>query len=575
MYPVSDDYVKAIQSRTTTCSWSGTLTLSGGTSVEFGTGQMVQGKTRLVRECCTGDDLKFGTVSSAELTIGLRLDVDRYSVIGGAVSLTYSLDLPGGGAEPVPLGEFLVSDATRSGDVLTIHAYDDVAKLDSPYSAQLRGKAYDMLSLACGSCGVRLGMTREEVEALPNGKVDTYVYEPDKYVDTWRDVVGYVAGMTGTIAVVDPARGLVLRQYLMKPQRDIPASWRYSSEFADYRTGYVSVKATYAAGKSVDTGDAGGTGLTYDMGTNPLMQWPLQDARRAAVKAIATQLSTVSYVPFEVKTPQDPSLMPGDVLSFSGGTAPENALCAITSMELSVNGSMTLKGTGANPRLRGSKTQTQRSISDAVAGIDTEQMYYYTFESSTDAKVGDGGTVDVVTMQYVTTKNRNVEFHAEVDCEVETTESGDSLGDCVVWATYVLNGVVLDAKPTETWQDGRHLLHLMRTWQSTPNVNGTFVVRLSAEGGTVSVPARGARAYMAGQGLAGKNDWDGIVRASDTFPGVAPPAAVGRYASDVSTSFQTPVPADVSDRFAGIDVASLGIVGDVADSASATPGDKG
>lgn len=574
MYPVSDDYVKAIQSRTTTCSWSGTLTLSGGTSVEFGTGQMVQGKTRLVRECCTGDDLKFGTVSSAELTIGLRLDVDRYAAIGGTVSLTYSLDLTGGGAESVPLGEFRVSDATRSGDVLTIHAYDDVSRLSVAYSAQLRGKPYDMLSLACQTCGVRLGMTREEVEALPNGGLDTFVYEPGKYVDSWRDVVGYIAGMTGTVALYDPARGLVLRQYLMSPQRDVPASWRYKSEFADYRTGYVAVRATYAADKAAETGDTGAEGLTYDMGTNPLMQWPLADTRSAALKAIATQLATVSYVPFEVTTPQDPSLMPGDVLSFSGGTTPPNAWCALTSMELTVNGQMTLKGVGANPRLTGAKTQTQRSISDAVAGIDTEQMYYYTFESATEAKVGDGATVDVITMQYLTTKNRNVEFHAEVDCEVETTESGDSLGDCVVWATYVLNGVVVDARPTETWQDGRHLLHLMRTWQSSPNVNGTFVVRLSAQGGTVTVPVKGARAYMAGQGLAGAVEWDGIIRASDTFPGLTPAELTGSYASGVSESFQTPVPADVSDRFPRVDVASLGIVGGFASAASATPEDK-
>lgn len=93
--------------------------------------------------------------------------------------------------------------------------------------------------------------------------------------------------------------------------------------------------------------------------------------------------------------------------------------------------------------------------------------------------------------------------------------------DAVITVTYYLNGEeVRDYVPVETLPDGTHLLHLLFTWNSTANLTGNFEVWLSMAGGRCHISRGDARAYMAGQGLAGNGAWDGTVTVYDTVPGM-------------------------------------------------------
>lgn len=88
--------------------------------------------------------------------------------------------------------------------------------------------------------------------------------------------------------------------------------------------------------------------------------------------------------------------------------------------------------------------------------------------------------------------------------------------DGVLTATYFLNGEeVSDYYPVETLQDGGHVLHLLYTWTSTANVIGNFEVTISAAGCSVFIKEGNARAYIAGQGLAGEGAWDGNIDVED------------------------------------------------------------
>ena len=61
--------------------------------------------------------------------ISLFTDIDRYSLEGGTVTLSFHLDV-GGKYEDVPMGIFEISEANRSIKTLEIKAYDCMLNLE-------------------------------------------------------------------------------------------------------------------------------------------------------------------------------------------------------------------------------------------------------------------------------------------------------------------------------------------------------------------------------------------------------------------------------------------------------------
>ena len=163
-------------------------------------------------------------------------------------------------------------------------------------------------------------MTREEVEALPNGKSEVSVYK-DAIIDTYRDLVAYTAAVLCGVAVINPAGELQIKQYDIYSVRTIPADWRYSYEPQDYETAYSMLSALNMSSNEVETVMASGRtdGLLYEMGDNPLIPSESEAVRKQALQNIVDKLSIFSYTPFVAKVPCDPALEVGDVIDFTDG----------------------------------------------------------------------------------------------------------------------------------------------------------------------------------------------------------------------------------------------------------------
>lgn len=559
MYNVSEEYLTEVMKRSVSFSWYGYITTAAGKSYDFDAKNMADGQSKIIREICTSDKLEIGTTCAAELTLGVYLDADRYEMIGGTIKPTFRLMFEDGGYEDVPCGEFTITDASRSGNLLTMHAYDHMERFNMTYGGgALIGTPIAMLKTACRTCNVELGQTDAELMAMLNSTVTTWVYSPEDTVSTWRDLVGYVAQMLCACAIIGADGKLYLKQYGMTPDRTIPVSWRYKSEFGDYETKYVALDATYIEGKAVEHFDLGGTGLTYDLGQNPIIQMPLKEARERALNNILTKLGEITYTPFDIDTPTDPSLFPGDVLAFTGGNVPEGKVCAITSIEIKTNGGMTIKGVGENPRLK-VETETDRKIKAISASVDKDTMHYYDFQNTEEYLIEDGGTAEIINFHYITNKVTHIDFHAEAKYTLDTTETtsdeedGDEIitdTDGVLKVSYKLNGEeVNDYYPMETEVDGTHLLHLLFTWTATQGIIGDFQVYLNLTGAKAHIEMGDIRAYIAGEGLIGDGEWDGNVNVNQDFKPINFHSWMGKYADKVETSLQTPETPTFTEQF--------------------------
>ena len=114
MYAVSDAYKKAIQDNTRSYYWTGKITLADGTEYPFENKDIVKGSGYVTRQCCASSEIELGTVYAAELGITLLTSIDRYSLTGATITLSFHLDISDGTYEEVPIGVFEISEANRT-----------------------------------------------------------------------------------------------------------------------------------------------------------------------------------------------------------------------------------------------------------------------------------------------------------------------------------------------------------------------------------------------------------------------------------------------------------------------------
>jgi hypothetical protein len=577
MYAVSDAYKKAIQDNTRSYYWTGKITLSDGTEYPFENKDIVKGSGYITRQCCGSNEIELGTVYAAELGITLLTDIDRYSLTGAAITLSFHLDIGEGTYEEVPMGVFEISEANRTIRCLEIKAYDYMLRFDAAFDEKVtNGVAYDLLQLACEACKVELANTKEELAAMPNGSTVLGVYTEND-IETWRDLIFYIAQVLGCFAQIDRAGKLLLIKYGNSPVADIPDWQRFSSSFSDFITRYTAVSSTNVRTKmaeyyALDPDDA----LTMNLGVNPLLQFGLSETRKMLLTNILNDISVIRYVPFDSTTIGNPAFDPGDVITFSGRQADAKQITAVTGITIKINGKHSLKCVGKNPRLSQAKSKNDKNITGLVNQIEAGKIVVHSYMNASPYTISTTNT-EIVSIEFASNEDTDAQFFASILLDVKadavdktgqakgtitipaTTEDGVPTtqdetftltwkddGDAVIEVTYIINDHELTTYyPIETWKSGRHILNLYYPLSGlTANTYNTFRVWLKMTGGSASVGRAQAIATISGQGLSANKVWDGRLEFSDTmalirFGGLNTIA----YTADATTEFLTPTPA--------------------------------
>lgn len=477
MYEVSEKYRQAIRGRSRKFEWRGTITTTTGRVYHFTTKDIVKGSGTLTRSCSGSTSLEMGSVYAAELDISLFLNVDRYSLYDAVIDLSFVFrhretrtwnNLRSASwdsiratewnvqytPEEIPMGRFVISEATRTLTVLQLKSYDFMLKFEKNMVTSGNTRTpYGWLQFACNACGVSLGVTEEAVAAMPNGTKNLSWTNTDD-VKTYRDLIAQVATVLCGVCQIDRSGALTVIPFTNTPVMDIPASWRYSSKIADYITKYTGLYATYRAGGvteyyKVEPDD----GLIYNIGTNPLLQIAAAAERSRILQAIIDNLAATTYTPFEAEIPGDPALDPMDVLSLSGGQARGEVAC-ITEIVYRINGKSSIKCVGENPRLNQAKSRYTKDIEGLLAqqeGVEgTSTFWMSDAYSPADMAIGETETV-VTATQF----------------EIQTDKSR---GEIIWTGAYTLNEASLVT--ANVYLDDK-LIYSCRDWRLSGNVTLT------------------------------------------------------------------------------------------------------
>lgn len=531
MIEVSEKFKNAVRQNTRKYEWYGSITTKAGKTHEFTAKDIVKGSGYIKWQCCSNTEIELGTVYAAEMGISLFSEIDRYTLEDAEVRLYYHLTLLDGTTETIPMGIYEISEANRKVRTLELKGYDHMLRFEKSLKLESSsGTPYQFLKAACDACKVEMAQTVAEISALPNGKTTLGIYS-DNDIETFRDLIFYVAQVLGCFCQIDRYGKLVLKRYGNESVWNVEQKERFDSSYSDFVTRYTAVSSTNQISQTaeyiaMEKDDA----LTMNLGINPLLQFGLKSVREKILREILTALQKINYVPFDSSTIGNPALEVGDILKFSGGHADETKISCITSIECKINGKMTLKCVGKNPRLASAKSKNDKNITGLINSVESGKTIIYSFVNVAPFEIGQS-LMDVMDIDFTATEDTTAAFQCEMLLEVvkpEEADTGEEPEEDVaaemelpeLSIVYKINNETIDTfMPAKTCLYGKHIVTLFFPISKViENSSNTFSMYLKISSGSAKIGEAQIRATISGQGLAaGLGDWNGRININENI----------------------------------------------------------
>lgn len=491
--------------------------------VAFGPEDILQGSVTITNQCSDSSDAQIGAVYIGQLSITFlpTVNIPPKTWQGRVIALNFSLltDQDPETWETFALGVYTVAEAQRTMHGFDITAYDNMAKFDTAVTWDFlpSGTLYSILSNLCSNCSVTLGMTQAECEALPNGDLPAISMYPGSDVQTYRDILYWLSQMVAGFATCDRSGRLVVRSYdtiLSEPgdAPTLPQDRRLTNgSISDYVTNFRGVNL-YSMKEEVNKyyGQPVGTGLVYDLGANPFIQYGTAAAIRDMAENIADGIRH-HLRPFSASIMSAPIWELGDRIKLTGGIADGYETVTVIHAITYTHGKGTqLQCFGANPSIAQSGTQDK----DASTASNSAKLNNTSYKRYANPNTVVVGTAPEKIAEITFTAEKNTDF--DVWHEILLTSALDP-GETAVEleAVYYLDGVELTRKPVETYEDeARHILTLNYS-AGVNEGNHLWQVYLEATGGTATVNTNDAITVLKGQGLSNEEAWDGIIFLAD------------------------------------------------------------
>jgi len=385
--------------------------------VAFTEAHILSGSFSITGQCSDASNVQIGQVYTSELKITLlkTLNLSRYTLMDSEIIPYFGLRLETGFYEYIPLGVFTVSKASWGATGVEITAYDNMAKLDRTFSTSvLVGTPYTLLKLACDSCGLELGNRARDFEGFANGARRLQLYA-DNDISNWRDVVSWVAQTCACNVFADRAGRIVLRAYGQEVVESIDTEHRLTgSTFDDYETRYTGLSVVdMAEQQTVYFSYAVDDGLTYNLGSNPFLQTPLDSTVEELCREILNALLRIRYVPFTVDMIGNPAYDLMDVFRFEDGFADGNKISCLTKYTFRYNGKYTAVGVGTDPALASANSKSDKNLAGLMATVSSItssiNRLIYDYNTGPITVRQDEQTLGMLT--YYISQNADVEGH--------------------------------------------------------------------------------------------------------------------------------------------------------------------
>lgn len=559
MYKVSEKYKESMKRPVQRHAMKGRI----GTH-PFTDKNILEGSFSITNQCCGNDNVEIGQVYIGELNATfLNIPLERYQWKGQEIVPYFGLHLSDGTYEYVPLGVYTVDTAEWTASGVVVKAYDHMALLDkncnkvitevTPYECAMRIEK---------ETGVVFGNTKEEFESFANGTIMISETTTND-VETWRDLVSWLAQTMACFATADRDGKIVFRPYTDEVTDTIDAEHRFGgASFSDFVTRYTGLSVVNMAdGMTNYYGVEPDDALTMNLGSNPFLQYGVEDTKEQMRRSILDAIQKINYVPFKADCIGNPAYDLGDVLVFCDGLADGSQKYCITKYTFQYHGKYQMTGVGQDPALSNARSKTDKNIIGLISNTDENTLVHYQFCNTRVIDIADGKRETIASVKFATaTKDSEVSFWAEL--LLETSRLSQTIGETVSPMTatisYMLNGTMIDYHPVETYMvEGKHMLPLHYYIGSVKaNTIYDLVIMLEMQGGDGYFDTNCVNVLLTGMGLAGTGQWDGTITAEEEFAGINFDGILGTIEEEVQVDPKAPTPVGFTDRFS-FDFASI------------------
>ena len=449
MFSVSEAYIEQMMKRGTRRRLTGMIG-----NVPFSGDDVVLDSFNISGRAAQESDTKIGGVYLGEFELTFlpsflnKVARDEYE--GKEVSVNIGLLVKEEGEEPawvdVPCGVYTLQAPKISKQGISVSGYDHMQKLDKPFTIdQSYATPYAFLSYMATECGVLIGQTQEEIEALPNGTEVLPIYEEND-IETFRDFLYWLAQACGCFACADRLGRIVLRKFGLENEIELDEMHRDTDVvFSGYTTkwtgiSFIDEQSESTIYYSLDVDD----GLTMNMGSNPLLQTGTDEAIERRRRAVLNAVADIRYTPFTVNSARDPIFDLGDEIAFTGGISGDCIGC-VMAFAYTLD-SFSFEGYGDNPALADARSKGDKDISNIRKSNSENEVTYYNYSNLQAIEFGSDEEVVLANIYFTASKEATVKiFHEFIFDFVKDLEVNGSYE-----LRYYYDGTLLPYKPHES-----------------------------------------------------------------------------------------------------------------------------
>lgn len=545
MYSVSEAYIEQMMKKATRRRLTGVIGEQAFTGAD-----VVDGSFEVSDRATTESDTKIGGVYMGEMALVFvpsflnKIARDEYR--GLEISPFIGLWVPdpddevnGGAWVDIPVGVFTVQSPKISKRGVEIAAYDHMMLLDRKFNIdQTSATPWNYLTYMAEVCGVELGNTQAEIEALPNGTELLGLY-PENDIETFRDFLFWLAQSMACFACADRQGKIVLRQFgnatgveLDEMHRDTDVVFSgYVTKWTGISIVDIDTKITRYYGLEVDDG------LTMNLGSNPLLQLGTPDAVTRRRKAVLNAVAQIQFTPFYANSARDPIFDLGDAIPFTGGISGESTGCVMAYTYTLDN--YTFEGYGDDPALSSARSKTDKNIAGLLQNTTENEVTYYNFANLEQIQFGSDQEVTIAQLRFTSAQQTTVkimhEFIFDMIKDLQVDGGYTVLyyldGELVNYTPYeslsglVITTVIPDPEGAETepvqaqiepvaLSITRDFFYILKDVE--PNFRHTWEVRVLAHGiEQITIDVNHAHITLEGQRMYGDAYFDGFIEVKD------------------------------------------------------------
>lgn len=453
MYQASEGYIEQMMHKGTRRRITGTVG-----NISFTGGDIVRDSFSITNRATDESETKIGGVylGQIELTFipSFLTKIARNEFKDKELEISIGLWVPdeddeidGGEWEDIPVGVFTLQAPKISKQGVTVTGYDHMKKLDKSLKiSQTTATPYSFLQFIGQECGVSIGNTQAEIEAMPNGTESLAMYEEND-IETYRDLLYWLAQTLGGFATANREGAIEIRKLGTETGIELDEMHRDTDViFSGYETKWTGVsfldiqtKTTKYYGMEIDDG------LTMNLGANPLLQLGTYDTVENRRRAVLNAVAQIRFTPFYCNSARDPIFDLGDQIEFTGGISGDSTGCV---MAFTYTGSnFTFEGFGDDPDLANAKSKTDKDISGLMQSTQENEVTYYIYKNLEEISIQPDTEVTIASLAFTSAQTTTVKIMHEFlfdFAQHDLTEEGS------YELHYYLDGELLTYKPRES-----------------------------------------------------------------------------------------------------------------------------